>query len=101
MARRYRKTTTRRSATVDEVSAVGIDIEQRMLWLGEFVERNLRDEAELDRAAGELTTLLYLQFVYGGGIEIVPDQIVDVADVAVIQGALRDILRGLAPGGSV
>jgi hypothetical protein len=94
---------------VGVVARVGVEPEQRLSWLGEFIDRDLADVDSQRQAATELTTWLYLEFTQplrsGGGhksrLEVQPTKQVDVTEVLELQRLLRDVLGGLTPDRSL
>jgi hypothetical protein len=100
MGRRYSKG---REPVVEELAAVGLDADIRLLWLGDFARRELLDASERERAAAELTSFVVLQFVGtkgGGFVELDVDRYPNATDVPALQAVVSSLLAGLVPGSS-
>jgi hypothetical protein len=83
---------------LDGIASIGTDADQRLLWLGDFVSRDLGDREAKERAARELALV---PFAGGGAVQLDIRTLPGPEDAQAVQAAVRDVLRGLAAGGSV
>lgn len=88
------------AAALDDIASVGGDADKRLLWLGDFVKRDLSKARACDRAAKELTNFVMLAFIRST-MEFDIQQFARPNDVPAVQSAVRDLLRGLEPGHTV
>jgi hypothetical protein len=82
----------------ERLAAVGSNPDARLLWLGEFVTRDLSDEHKHTAAAGELDAFLTHHFRSWGSDFRFAGSIyhgIEPAEVPAIQAALRDVLNQL------
>lgn len=88
------------AVALDDIASVGRDAETRLLWLGDFVTRDLSDDDARERAWKELHTFVVLAFIRSPMLFDI-QHYAKADEVLAVQAAVRDLLRGLAPGSTV
>jgi hypothetical protein len=77
------------------------DAERHLLWLGDFIKRDVSSEEARAAAVQQIRSLVFQSMVRHKTARIAVQQFAEVSEVPAIQVSLRNLFEGLEPGSSV